>query len=137
MDNQGEIIIYQTDNGLSKIEVKMLDETVWLTQQQLVELYQTSKANISEHIKNIYNESELDEVWTVRKFRTVQNEGNRQVSREITYYNLDMIISLGYRIKSLIATKFRKKQLVTCRKWLFRKFEGSGKKGQKEIKNKN
>ena len=62
MDNQGEIIIYQTDDGLSKIEVKMSDETVWLTQQQLVELYQTSKANISEHIKNIYDENELDEV---------------------------------------------------------------------------
>ncbi len=92
MDNQGEIIIYQTDDGLSKIEVKMLDETVWLTQQQLVELYQTSKANISEHIKNIYDENELDEVSTVRKFRTVQNEGNRQVSREMTYYNLDKII---------------------------------------------
>ena len=122
MDNQGEIIIYQTDDGLSKIEVKMLDETVWLTQQQLVELYQTSKANISEHIKNIYDENELDEVSTVRKFRTVQNEGNRQVSREMTYYNLDMIISLGYRIKSLIATKFRKWATQRLKEYIIKGF---------------
>ena len=77
MDNLGEIVIYQSDNGLTKIEVKIKDETVWLTQQQLMELFQTSKANISEHIKNIFNEGELDEVATVRKFRTVQKEGKR------------------------------------------------------------
>lgn len=107
MEQQGEIIIYQSDDGKSKLDVKLENETVWLSQSQLVDLYQTSKSNISEHIKNIFNEGELTKEATVRKFRTVQNEGNRQVSREVDYYNLDMIISLGYRIKSSIATQFR------------------------------
>ena len=105
MDNQGEIIIYQTDDGLSKIEVKMLDETVWLTQQQLVQLYQTSRTNVLEHIEHIYEEQELDEIWTVRKFRTIAKDGKNY---SVSFYNLDMIISLGYKIKSVIATKFRK-----------------------------
>lgn len=82
-------------------------ETVWLTQAQLVELFQSSKANISEHIKNIYTERELTPEATVRKFRTVQKEGNREVERNIEHYNLDLIISLGYRVKSSVATKFR------------------------------
>ena len=107
MEQQGEIIIYQSADGKNKLDVKLENETVWLSQSQLVDLYQTSKSNISEHIKNIFNEGELIKESTVRKFRTVQNEGNRQVSREVDYYNLDMIISLGYRIKSSIATKFR------------------------------
>lgn len=98
-DDKGQIIIYQTDDGKTNIDVLLEDETVWLTQRQLVELYQSSKANISEHIRNIYDEGELDQESTVRKFRTVQNEGGRTVSREMTYYNLDMIISLGYRVK--------------------------------------
>ena len=104
----GEIIIYQTENGLTQIDVRIEDETVWLTQAQLVELYQSSKANISEHIRHIFEEGELDENSTVRNFRTVQIEGNRKVSREQTFYNLDMIISLGYRVKSMIATRFRR-----------------------------
>lgn len=107
MEQQGEIIIYQSADGKNKLDVKLENETVWLSQSQLVDLYQTSKSNISEHIKNIFNERELTKEATVRKFRTVQNEGNRQVSREVDYYNLDMIISLGYRIKSSIATQFR------------------------------
>lgn len=107
MEQQGEIIIYQSADGKNKLDVKLENETVWLSQSQLVDLYQTSKSNISEHIKNIFNEGELTKEATVRKFRTVQNEGNRQVSREVDYYNLDMIISLGYRIKSSIATQFR------------------------------
>lgn len=107
MEQQGEIIIYQSADGKNKLDVKLENETVWLSQSQLVDLYQTSKSNISEHIKNIFNEGELTKESTVRKFRTVQNEGNRQVSREVDYYNLDMIISLGYRIKSSIATQFR------------------------------
>ena len=86
----------------------MLDETVWLTIQQLVQLYQTSKTNVLEHIEHIYEEQELDKVLTCRNFRQVRKEGNREVSRDISFYNLDMIISLGYRIKSLIVTKFRK-----------------------------
>lgn len=105
--NQGDIVIYQTDEGDTKIDVRFVDETVWLTQAQLCELYQTSKANVSEHIKNIFLEEELEEKSTVRKFRTVQIEGARKVSRELTHYNLDLIISLGYRIKSKIATNFR------------------------------
>ncbi len=107
-EDQGEIVIYRADDGNAKIDVRFVDETVWLTQAQLCELYQTSKANISEHIKNIFEEKELDEESTVRKFRTVQEEGNRTVARALTYYNLDMIISIGYRVKSVIATQFRR-----------------------------
>lgn len=106
--NKGDIVIYQTQDGLTKINVKFEDETVWLTQAQLVELYQSSKANISEHIKHIFEEGELTEESTVRKFRTVQIEGEREVTREQTFYNLDMIISLGYRVKSAVATQFRR-----------------------------
>lgn len=102
-----QIIIYQTADNQTQIEVKFEHETVWLTQAQLVELYQTSKANVSEHIKHIFEEEELNFDSTVRKFRTVQKEGNRNVEREIEHYNLDMIISLGYRIKSRVATSFR------------------------------
>lgn len=106
--NQGEILIYQTDEGDTKIDVRFVDDSVWLTQAQLMELFQTSKTNISEHIKNIYDEAELDENSTVRKFRTVQIEGERTVTRNLTYYNLDMIISLGYRVRSKVATNFRR-----------------------------
>ena len=104
-ENQGEIIIYQTDDGNTKIDVRFVDETVWLTQAQLCKLYQTSKSNISEHIKHIFEEGELDEISVVRKFRTTAADGK---SYNTTYYNLDMIISLGYRIKSIIATSFRR-----------------------------
>ena len=106
--NQGDIVIYQTDDGDTKIDVRFVDETVWLTQQQMAELYQTSRTNVVEHIQHIYEEGELDELSTCRIFRQVRMEGNRQVSRQLPYYNLDMIISLGYRIKSKIATNFRK-----------------------------
>lgn len=105
--NKGEIIIFKTSDGKVSVDVRFEDETVWLTQSQLVDLYGSSKANVSEHIKHIFEEEELSKDSTVRKFRTLQNEGNRQVEREIEYYNLDMIISLGYRIKSKIATQFR------------------------------
>lgn len=107
MQDNGNIIVYVDDNGKPQVDVRFQDETVWLTQAQLVELYQSSKANVSEHIKNIFDEGELDPAATVRKFRTVRTEGDRKVERELEYYNLDMIISLGYRIKSNIATKFR------------------------------
>lgn len=106
--DQSSIIIYQHENGEIRIEVRFCDETVYLTQAQLCTLYQTSKSTVSEHIKNIFDEEELDEQSTVRKFRTVQKEGNRTVTREIAYYNLDMIISLGYRIRSKVATRFRR-----------------------------
>lgn len=103
----GEVIVYVGDDGKPRIDVKFQGETVWLTQAQLVELFDSSKANISEHISNIYAEGELEETATVRKFRTVRMEGDREVTRDIEHYNLDMIISLGYRVKSQIATKFR------------------------------
>ena len=104
---QGELLLYQDENGSTQIEVRLENENVWLTQAQLVTLYQSSKANVSEHIKHIFEEGELEEMATVRKFRTVQKEGSREVTREVVHYNLDLIISLGYRIKSHIATKFR------------------------------
>ena len=102
-----EIILYTTEDGIIKINVQLENETVWLTQKQLVELYQTAKSTVSEHIKNIYTDEELTPVATVRKIRTVQNEGKREVERALDYYNLDMIIALGYRINSKIATQFR------------------------------
>lgn len=104
-ERHGEILIYQTEDGLTKINVKMQDETVWLTQQQLAELYQSSKSNVSEHIKHIFEEGELDEESVVRKFRTTASDGKNY---SVIHYNLDMIISLGYRIKSSIATRFRR-----------------------------
>lgn len=103
-EQKGHIIIYQTDDGLTKIDVNIVDETIWLNQQQLVLLYQSSKSNISEHIKHIFAEGELDEESVVRKFRTTAGDGKKY---DVTFYNLDLIISLGYRIKSAIATKFR------------------------------
>ncbi len=102
-----EIIIYTDRSGNISVEAYIQNETIWLTQSQMVELFKSSKANISEHIKNIFNEEELNKESTVRKFRTVRKEGNRIVSREIDYYNLDMIIAVGYRVNSKQATKFR------------------------------
>jgi hypothetical protein len=103
---QGEIILYQPDEAI-KLEVRMEDETVWLTQAQIVELFQSSKANISEHIKNIYEQEELEESSTVRDFRTVRQEGKRHVVRNLTYYNLDAIISIGFRVNSKRGIQFR------------------------------
>lgn len=102
------IIIYQSEDGKTHLEVRLENDTLWLTQQQMADLYQTSRTNIVEHIKHIYEEGELDETSTCRKFRQVRTEGNRQVEREMPFYSLDMIISLGYRVKSIIATNFRR-----------------------------
>ena len=90
--NKGEIIIYQSEDGLTQINVKLEDETIWLTQQQMAELFQTSRTNVVEHIRNIYSEGELYQNSTCREFRQVQREGNRKVVRQILHYNLDMII---------------------------------------------
>lgn len=120
--NQGEIVIYQNDDGNTKIDVRFVDETVWLTQAQLCELYQTSKSNVSEHIKNIFEEGELEESSTVRKFRTVQIEGDRTVTREQLHYNLDMIISLGYRVKSITATHFRRWATERLKEYMIKGF---------------
>lgn len=118
----GEILIYQTDDGQTNIEVKIEDDTVWLTQQQMSELFQTSRTNVVEHIKHIYEEGELDEISTCRKFRQVRKEGNREVTRQIPYYNLDMIISLGYRIKSVIATRFRQWATKRLKEYMIKGF---------------
>ncbi len=99
MEEKNNIVIYQSDDGKTKIDVKLENETVWLSQQQMAELFTTSRTNIIEHINNIYEE-ELVEKSTVKELLTVRKEGNRKVERKVKYYNLDMIISLGYRIKS-------------------------------------
>ncbi len=119
---QGEIVIYQSENGDTRIDVRFVDETVWLTQQQMAELFQSSRTNIVEHIQHIYEEGELDESSTCRKFRQVRTEGSRQVSREIPYYNLDMIISLGYRVKSMIATHFRRWATERLKEYMIKGF---------------
>ena len=107
-EKNSSIIIYQSEDGNTRIEVKLENETVWLTQQQLCDLYQTSRTNIVEHIQHIYEDGELKESATCRKLRQVRQEGSRMVERELPYYNLDMIISLGYRVRSRVATHFRK-----------------------------
>ena len=120
MENKGEIIIYQNKDNDVSLNVRLEDENVWLTQQQMAELFQSSRTNIVEHIKHIYEEGELDENSTCRKFRQVQIEGNRGVERELPFYNLDLIISLGYRIKSRIATSHEQaveKALAEYRKY--------------------
>jgi len=106
-ERKGELLVYQADDGQVKLEVRLHDETVWLTQQMMAELFQTTVPNISMHVRNIYKEGELSPEATVKKFLTVRREGKRNVRRELEFYNLDMIISVGYRIKSLIATRFR------------------------------
>ena len=118
-DEYGEILIYQTDDGQTNIEVKIEDDTVWLTQQQLTELYQCSKSNISEHIKHIFEEGELDKDSVVRKFRTTADDGK---TYNVTYYNLDMIISLGYRIRSVIATRFRQWATKRLKEYMIKGF---------------
>ena len=104
---KSQFLIYQTEDGRIKLDVRFEDETVWLTQAMIADLFQSSKANVCEHIANIYTEGELTPEATVRKFRTVRQEGTRQVERELEFYNLDLIISVGYRIKSKVATQFR------------------------------
>ncbi|MBQ8120305.1 MAG: virulence RhuM family protein [Ruminococcus sp.] len=119
---QGEVIIYQTDEGDTKIDVRFVDESVWLTQQQMAELFQSSRTNIVEHICHIYEEGELDEISTCRKFRQVRLEGSRMVERELPHYNLDMIISLGYRVRSKIATNFRKWATERLKEYMIKGF---------------
>lgn len=120
--NNSEILIYQSENGMTKIDVTFMDETVWLSQQQMAELFHSSRTNVVEHIKHIYEEGELDEDSTCRKFRQVRKEGKREVERAILYYNLDMIISLGYRIKSIIATNFRRWATERLKEYMIKGF---------------
>ena len=119
LPQQGEIIIYQSQDGDTKIDVRFVDETVWLTQAQLCELYQSSKSNISEHIKNIFDEGELEEESVVRKFRTTAADGKYYLT---LHYNLDMIISLGYRVKSSVATQFRRWATERLKEYMIKGF---------------
>ena len=105
---ENKIILYQDDNEITRVSVRFADEDLWLTQKQLAEIYDTTQENISLHVSNIYADGELDEDRTYKKFLLVQTEGKRQVRRNIDHYNLDMIIALGYRIQSQIATRFRR-----------------------------
>jgi len=105
--NTSEIILYQTEDGKTKIDVRLIENSVWLSLNELAELYQRDKSVISRHIKNIFEEGELNESSTVANFATVQTEGNRNIERLITFFNLDVIISVGYRVKSLRGTQFR------------------------------
>lgn len=116
---QGEVIFYQPDNTM-RLEVRLEDETVWLTQQQMVTLFQSSKANVSEHIRNIYDQGELEQQATVRNFRTVRKEGNRMVNRTLTYYNLDAIISVGFRVNTKRGIMFRQWANRTLKEYLLR-----------------
>ena len=104
---KGEILLYQTEDGSTRIDVRLQDETLWLTQMQMAELFQKDKRTISEHIANVYEEGELPQEATVRNFRTVQKEGSREVERDLASYNLDVAISVGYRVKSIRGTQFR------------------------------
>lgn len=105
--DRAEIVIYQAPDNQTNLEVRFEEETIWLTQPQIISLFSSSKANVSEHIKHIYQSQELEKRATVRKFRTVQIEGTRKVFRLIDHYNLDMIISIGYRINTIRGTQFR------------------------------
>lgn len=122
MDENNQIIIYQSEDGETRIEVKFTGDTVWLSQQQMAELYQTSRSNVVEHIKHIYEDGELDEESTCRNFRQVRQEGTREVSRVLPFYNLDMIISLGYRIRSVIATHFRRWATERLKEYIIKGF---------------
>ncbi|QIM17615.1 virulence RhuM family protein [Leucobacter coleopterorum] len=121
-ENSGEVIIYQRDDGAPALEVRLDAETVWLSQQQIAELFQTSRTNIVEHIQHVYEEGELDEMATCRKSRQVRTEGSRQVTREIPFYNLDLIISVGYRVRSKVATQFRIWATARLREYLVKGF---------------
>jgi len=122
VENTGEIVIYQTEDGQTKIDVRMEDETVWLTQAAMAELFQTTKQNISLHINNAFSEGELLPEATVKEYLTVQTEGERSVKRNVNYYNLDAIISVGYRVKSLRGTQFRRWALQVLREYLVKGF---------------
>ena len=122
MDESNKILIYTGQDGLTKIDVKLEEDTLWLTQAQMCELYQTSRTNVVEHIKHIYEEGELQEEATCRNFRQVRQEGNRMVNRTVPYYNLDMIIALGYRVRSITATRFRQWATLRLKEYITKGF---------------
>ena len=118
LDNK--IVIYQTEDGKTQLDVKLENKTVWLTQAQMTELFQTTKQNISLHINNIFKEGELDSKATVKEYLTVQHEGKRTVRRKVKYYDLDVIISVGYRVKSIRGTRFRQWATSVLRDYLIK-----------------
>jgi len=118
----GEVILYRRDDGAPAIDVRLEADTVWLSQQQIADLFQSSRTNIVEHIRNVYDEGELAEVATCRNFRQVRTEGSREVQRELPFYNLDLIISVGYRVKSKVATQFRIWATERLREYLVKGF---------------
>jgi hypothetical protein len=120
--NRSEIILYQTEDGKSRIEVRLQDETVWLSQKLMAELFQVGINTINYHIKEVYKEGELSSEATIRKYRIVQNEGPRQVSRQVDFYNLDVIISVGYRVRSQRGTQFRKWATERLREYIVKGF---------------
>ncbi len=122
MENNSQIIIYTTEKGETKLEVRLENETVWLTQKLMAELFQTSSQNITIHLKNIFEEGELDESSTCKDFLQVQKEGNRAIERNQKFYNLDAIISVGYRIKSHVATRFRQWATKHIREYIVKGF---------------
>jgi len=122
LPSKSQFIIYQTESGQTKIDVRFENETVWLSQKLLAELFQKDVRTINEHIRNIYEENELDQNSTIRNFRIVQNEGAREVAREVEFYNLDMILSVGYRIKSKVATHFRQWATRHLREYIVKGF---------------
>jgi hypothetical protein len=105
--HRGEIVIYRTEDGKATFEVKLEEQTVWLTQAQMAKLFQTTKQNVSLHIQNLFGENELEQKSTVKESLTVRREGGREVARKLEHYNLDVIISVGYRVKSKRGTQFR------------------------------
>ena len=120
--NENSIIIYQDEDGVTKVSVKFIDEDIWLNKYQIIEIYKTTRQNIEQHIHNIYEDEELKKDLTCKKILQVQTEGNRQVKRNIDHYNLDMIISLGYRIKSKIATNFRRWATERLKEYMIKGF---------------
>ena len=116
------ILIYQSDSGDTRLEVRLQDETVWRSQNLMAELYQTAKQNVSLHIQNVYEEGELSPQATVKKYLTVRREGSRTVKRAIDYYSLDMIIAVGYRVKSGVATRFRQWATARLREYIVKGF---------------
>ncbi|HAB19862.1 MAG TPA: hydroxyacid dehydrogenase, partial [Verrucomicrobiales bacterium] len=107
LPGKGQFLVYQAEDGRTKIDVRLENETVWLTQQHMADLFQTTQQNISLHLQNIYEEGELRRAATHKEYLSVRQEGNRQVKRPLEFYNLDAIISVGYRVKSAVATRFR------------------------------
>lgn len=118
----GEILLYQTEDGKTRLEVQFQGETVWLTQKQMAELFQKDVRTISEHIRNVYEEGELAPEPTLRNFRIVQSEGKRQVERDVAHYNLDVVISVGYRVKSHRGVQLRIWATQRLREYLVKGF---------------